>query len=1201
MSAQPVINTVAGDGRHLQGVGGPATGVALADPYFLGLDASGNLYVSDRIYNTVAAITPGGTLTQFVGSGVFGFSGDGGPATQADFRFALGLTFDGAGNAYIADAENGRVRRVTPGRIIQTIAGSANCCASNMGDGGPATQAWLSITSSATIGPDGLLYIADTYHHCIRKLDVNGIITTVAGHYAPGSIGGTGGFSGDNGPATQASLNLPTRVVFDSSGNMYISDQANYRIRKVTPGGTITTFAGGGSQNPVDGVSALNISLSYPHDVAIDGSDNVYVADTYGGLIMKVNPLGIVTVVAGIAYSMPSLSGDGGPATAATLWDPESVAVDKQGNIFIADEGNERVRRVDSQGIITTWAGNGGSNYSGDSGPALQASLDRPQGVTMDPAGNLLIADVYNNRIRKVDAVTGIISTIAGTGVAAYGGDGQQAVYAGLSRPRGVAADTKGNIFIADTGNGRIRKIDSSGNISTFAGGASGGSPCGAPVPAMSGVFTYPVGIAVDQSGNLFIADSASPCVSSVGADGVLRVVAGTGTAGFSGDGGPGPSAALRGPTGVLPDGKGGLYIADNLNSRVRYVSSSGIITTVAGTGMTGFSQPNGPGALQTNMEYPAALALGRDGTLYIIGSADPLLHLTTNGLIFADIPDPNEGFIGDGGPVSAAEMNVPQGVTTDANGDLYIADTQNDRIRKVTLRSLALSTQNVTVGVAPGAAAAITPLTITNTGEGVLDWTAIVTTDQTGGWLTVSAAPGTAPSNVTISANPGSLAAGTYTGKVTVSSPAAVRSPATIAVTMNVIVGFTPVTVTSVNVAGGLAGIAQNAWIEIHGSNLTPASVGPNGMTWSNAPDFASGKMPTQLANVSVTVNGNAAYVYFVSSSQVNVLTPFDNTVGSAPLVVTNGGNSSPPFAVNLQKLSPSFFHLGATQYIAATHGDGSLLGPASMSVPGYPFTPAQPGETIVLYATGFAVPETPQVAGSSTQYGLLGLPLTVSIGGTATSVPFAGLVSPGLYQFNVVVPASSANGDIPVSLAYGGVPAPIGSVIAVLSAPGPNLIQNGSFESPLAGNWVFSQDGSTGAAATITRDDSTSVDGNYSAEIDVITAAAMTTATSPCLPCAVQFYQGGIAMEQGHTYSLQFSAKADAARTMRIGTSQNGGSFQGYGLSTTVSIGANWQPYQINFQSTATDPAARLNLYFGDRAGTTWLDAFVLEDTSP
>jgi uncharacterized protein (TIGR03437 family) len=135
---------------------------------------------------------------------------------------------------------------------------------------------------------------------------------------------------------------------------------------------------------------------------------------------------------------------------------------------------------------------------------------------------------------------------------------------------------------------------------------------------------------------------------------------------------------------------------------------------------------------------------------------------------------------------------------------------------------------------------------------------------------------------------------------------------------------------------------------------------------------------------------------------------------------------------------LSPSFFHLGATEYIAATHGDGSLLGPASMSVPGYPFTPAQPGETIVLYATGFAVPETPQVAGSATQYGLLGLPLNVSIGGTTTSVPFAGLVSPGLYQFNVVVPASSANGDTPVSLTYGGVPAPTGSVIAVQATPG-------------------------------------------------------------------------------------------------------------------------------------------------------------------
>jgi len=263
---QPVINTVAGSGRTLHGVGGPATAVPLGNPYYLAVDANNNLYVSDRIYNTVAKITPGGILTQFAGSGIFGFSGDGGLATQASFVFALGMTFDGLGNAFIADGENGRVRQVDPAGIINTVAGG-NCCANNMGDGGPAIDAWLAITSSATIGPNGNLYIADTYHEVIRKVDGNGIISTVAGQVNASTLNGIGGYAGDGGPATQALLNTPTRVVFDNAGDMFICDNNNSRVRKVTPDGIISTFAGGGiitASNGIPGIPATALSLSGP-------------------------------------------------------------------------------------------------------------------------------------------------------------------------------------------------------------------------------------------------------------------------------------------------------------------------------------------------------------------------------------------------------------------------------------------------------------------------------------------------------------------------------------------------------------------------------------------------------------------------------------------------------------------------------------------------------------------------------------------------------------------------------------------------------------------------------------------------------------------------------------------------------------------------------------------------------------------------
>jgi len=203
--------------------------------------------------------------------------------------------------------------------------------------------------------------------------------------------------------------------------------------------------------------------------------------------------------------------------------------------------------------------------------------------------------------------------------------------------------------------------------------------------------------------------------------------------------------------------------------------------------------------------------------------------------------------------------------------------------------------------------------------------------------------------------------------------------------------------------------------------------------MTWSNAPEFAAGKMPTQLSNVSVKVNGRPAYVYYVSATQINVLTPLDDTQGPVPIVVTNGTNSSAVFTATMRPVAPSFLLFGASKYLVATHANGSLLGPTSLSVPGYTFTPAQPGETVVLYAVGFGLPGTTLVDGSSTQFGALPNVPTIQIGDAAAEVQFAGIISPGLYQFNVVVPPAAATGDNAMTASYGGVATPTGSLIAV------------------------------------------------------------------------------------------------------------------------------------------------------------------------
>jgi uncharacterized protein (TIGR03437 family) len=232
---------------------------------------------------------------------------------------------------------------------------------------------------------------------------------------------------------------------------------------------------------------------------------------------------------------------------------------------------------------------------------------------------------------------------------------------------------------------------------------------------------------------------------------------------------------------------------------------------------------------------------------------------------------------------------------------------------------------------------------------------------------------------------------------------------------------------------AGGASSIAQNGWIEIKGTNLAPPGVGPGGMTWDKAPSFESRIMPTELGGVRVTVNGEPAFVYFVSSNQMNVLSPLDNTAGSVDIVVTSGGVSSAPFPANLQAAAPSFPLLGGTSYVVATHADYSLVGPASLSVPGYTFTPARTGETIVLYAFGLGLPTTTIVNGASTQSGSLPTLPQIQIGGAAATVTFAGVISPGLYQLNVIIPGNAQSGDNKLILTYRGQASPTGDLIAI------------------------------------------------------------------------------------------------------------------------------------------------------------------------
>jgi len=335
------------------------------------------------------------------GNGTEGYSGDGGPAVQAKLYLPHGVAVDASGNIYIADTYNHCVRKVDTSGIITTVAGDGTRGYS--GDGGPAVQAKLYYPRGVAVDASGNIYIADMWNHCIRKVDTSGIITTVAGD-------GTQGYSGDGGPADQAKLRYPCGVAVDGSGSIYIADAWNHCIRKVDTGSSITTLAGDGTYGySGDGGPADQAKLRYPHGVAVDGSGSIYIADTYNHCIRKVDTSGIITTVAG--NGTEGYSGDGGPADQAKLYNPFRVTVDRSGNLYIADTFNHSIRKVDTNGIITTVTGDGTYGYSGDGGPADQAKLCYPDGVAVGGSGNLYIAGHNNNRIRKV----GYSSAFAGT------------------------------------------------------------------------------------------------------------------------------------------------------------------------------------------------------------------------------------------------------------------------------------------------------------------------------------------------------------------------------------------------------------------------------------------------------------------------------------------------------------------------------------------------------------------------------------------------------------------------------------------------------------------------------------------------------------------------------------------------------------------------------------------------------------------
>jgi trimeric autotransporter adhesin len=670
-SQSNIITTYVGPGLPV--IGELAVSQAIDYPTSIAPDGAGGFYVASQSQNRVYRVEADGRIRLAAGNGNAGFSGDGKPATSAQLYRPWSVATDGIGNLYIADTYNRRIRKVTPDGVINTVAG--NGAYGYGGDGGSATAAQLGYPYGIAVDSSGNLYIADNGTNRIRKVTAAGMISTAVGS-------GTYGYGGDGGLATAAQMKAPTDVAVDSAGSLYIADYGNYRIRKVTRDGLINTVAGNGtSGSSGDNGPATAALISSPYGVAIDSAGNLYIADYGNNRIRKVTAAGVISTVAGNGFY--GYGGDGSSATAAAMSYPYDVAVDSAGNLFIADYGNNRVRKVTAAGVINTAAGNGTKGFSGDGGPATAALINSSYGVAIDSAGNLYIADYGNSRVRKVTAA-GIISTVAGNGTRGYGGDGGPAPAAQLNNPPGVAVDSAGNLYITDYGNHRVRKVTAAGVISTVAGnGTSGFSGDGGP--ATLAKLYYPTNIAVDSAGNLYIADYGNYRVRKVTAAGVISTVAGTGTAGFSGDGGLATAAQAR-PFGVAVDSKGNLYIADYTNYRIRKVTLDGMISTVAGNGSLSLdSSGDGGPATAASLLIPMGVSVDSENNLFISETYNSRIRkVTADGVIHTVAGNGMSGYSGDNGSATAAQLNNPYNVAIDSSGNLFIADSGNYRIRKV-------------------------------------------------------------------------------------------------------------------------------------------------------------------------------------------------------------------------------------------------------------------------------------------------------------------------------------------------------------------------------------------------------------------------------------------------------------------------------------------------------------------------------------
>lgn len=1001
-------------GTSAIGDNGNASSALLRSPFSVLADSRGGYYIYDGGNSRIRYVDASGRITTVAGLGYQTLPTNGVPAVQSGIAISLDPKLSRDGELHFADSTSCRIIKIDKDGILRFVAGSGEC---GFNGDGAALSTQLDNPGGITFDAQGLLIIADTNNSRLRRVNANGTVQTIAG---TGQIE----FSEENVTALTSTVVYPDALTTAPDGTIYFVESGYQRVRRLTPGGTIFTVAGDGFfGNSGDGGPASLANFDEIGGIALDSSRNrLYISDYTNHRIRVVDLLSNrITAFAGSAPqnltspAIPGFAGDNGAPLGARLNSPYGISVDSFGNLLIADQGNDRIRRVDT--VIQTVAGR--FRNAAGSGPALEAELRNPSTIVPSTNADTLLLDAGNNVIRRVTSA-GLISIVAGQPPSRLpnpisAGDGGAAISASFASPSSITVDATGRIYVND--NGILRRIEAGQISSPGITIPSGGSYLLAD-PPRNRLF-----VSIAKANKIQVADLAQIPVT-------FRDFAGTGDEGYAGDGQLANAAQLNFPRRMAIDRSGILYFVDVGNFVIRRVGLDGRIATVAGNGRAASRTTAGEGpALQVPIDA-FGIALDPTGNLLSFTEADSTPYIRQINLTTSTIRriagNGKLGLAGDGVPALNAQLTLPVEIASDANGNLYFTEQVNNLVRilrpilATRLESVSGDNQSAPVSTKLSDPIVLRVLNGDAPASGVA-----VTFRATGGATVTPAsattdATGQARAQLTLGPNPGPV---TITASANGLPDITFRATATSTTVINFgrpSIGASGSIVTA-SAFGGRTSISPATWIEIYGTNLS-ATTRP----WGDA-DFRGPQAPTELNGVRVTINGRPAFVAFISPGQINAQVPDGIGLGPVPVIVTNASGSSDPITITAVAaspglLAPSSFRIGGVQYAVALHQDGAFVGAEGL-IAGANFRPAKSGDVLTLYGVGFGA-TTPARASGQVVSGLANLAdLKLFLGDQEASVQFAGLApgAIGLYQFNFIVPAG-VRGNQPLRLRLNG-----------------------------------------------------------------------------------------------------------------------------------------------------------------------------------